>query len=208
MTRIATAAAIVSALAFSACGPGAKISGNKEAVASALFAATQPTKASSDKSGGGADLTADISVNCAEGGTARLSGFSAIFNGGLGSLNVGQKFTLTYNACGLAKSDYGVALYNGSMTVEQTLGLAGGQGAGGSVNIDQKLKGKILVQGAFDDFIDADVTQKVQAAALGTGSGTVGMTLVGSVITSNSTQTYNEEVNVTAGKIAAEIAKR
>ncbi len=208
MNRFAIAAFTVSVVALSACGPGAKISGNKESAASALFAASMPTKASSDKSSGGADLTGDLAYNCPQGGTAKLSGFSAVFGAGGGTLNVGQKFTITYNACGLAKSDYGTAVYNGSMTAEQTVNLAGGQGTGGSVAIDQKLKGKVSVQGAFDDFIDADVTQQVSAAALGTGSGSLSMKLIGTVATSNGSYTYNEDVNVTAGSLSAEVTKR
>ena len=208
MNRIALAVAALSALSFTACGPGAKISGNKESAAAALFAATTPTKASSDKSSGGADIIGSISVKCQEGGTAKLDGFSAILNLGSGSFSAGQKFTLTYDACGLAQSDYGTAIYNGSMVVEQTVDLSGAQGSGVGVAINQKLKGKILVQGAFDDFLDADVTQQVTASALGTGSGAVTMKLVGSVNTSKASNTFNEDVSITAGRISAEITKR
>jgi lipid-binding SYLF domain-containing protein len=65
--------------------------------------------------------------------------------------------------------------------------------------LEQTFKGRIDVQGAFNDYLEADVKQSVAANALGSGAGAVSMKLVGSIKTSSETFTYNESINVTAG---------
>ena len=88
----------------------------------------------------------------------------------------------------------GVAIYNGSFTVTQAV-IASSSGA----SVDQTFKGRIEVQGAFNDFIEADVKQSVSVTGLSSSSGAVSMKLVGTIKTSEGTNTFNEDVNVTAG---------
>ena len=107
-------------------------------------------------------MTGAVDFSCSEGGTAKLSGFQAVIDT-TGGANVSQKFTITYTNCGLAKSDAGTAVYNGTWNVTQIIVTSGG-----NVAIDQKFVGKITVGGAFNDFIDANVTQSVNVSDLGT----------------------------------------
>jgi len=188
----------VSTVALLACGPGAKIGNGKQGAAEALMAASGPTKAGSDKAGSPVDLTGAVTWTCPKGGQAKLSGFSIKVNT-TGGANISQTFKLEYLACGLADSDQGVAIYNGSMSVDQSI-VTGTTG----VDLEQKFTGRVLVQGAFDDFIDADVTQKISAGVLN-GTGNVSATLVGSITTSSGAYTYDEAVTVTAGRISAVI---
>lgn len=194
MTRLSILA--VAALALVACGPGAKIGNGKQGAAEALMAASGPTKAGSDKAGTPVDLTGAVTWTCPKGGSAKLSGFSLNVNT-TGGANVSQSFKLEYLSCGLADSDQGVAIYNGSMTVNQTI-VTSATG----VDLEQKFVGHVLVQGAFDDFIDADVTQKVSAGVLN-GTGQVSATLIGSITTSSGAYSYNEAVSVTGGRLSA-----
>jgi len=69
----------------------------------------------------------------------------------------------------------------------------------GGASVDQTFKGRIEVQGAFNDFIDADVKQSVSVTGLSSSSGMVAMKLVGTITTSEGTNTFNEDVNVSAG---------
>ena len=172
---------LISAFALAACGgPGAKISG-KDGAAQALFAASTATKNGAERSNTGIDVNGEVTVNCAEGGTAKLSGFSTKVGLGTG-VTLAHEFTITYANCGAAKSDAGVAIYNGNMTVGQNIKASTGSG----VTAAQSFKGKVLVQGAFDDFIDADVSQDIEVAKLSSTSGaSVSMKLVGTVATSS-----------------------
>lgn len=195
---IVAAAAV---LGLSACGGNAKIGGGKQGAAEALMAASAPTKAGSSKATGGVDLTGAVDFTCSEGGTAKLSGFQAVIDT-TGGANVSQKFTITYTNCGLAKSDAGTAVYNGTWDVTQSVITSGG-----NVSVDQKFVGKITVGGAFNDFIDANVTQSVNVSDLGT-SAAVSMKLVGTIATSAGSNSYNESLNVTGGKITVDASAK
>lgn len=192
----------MSMLGLVACGPGAKIGGGKQGAAEALYGASKATSAGANKQTGGVDITGSISWSCPEGGTAELSGFSVAIDT-TGGATVKQTFTAKYNDCGAAKSDQGVAKYNGSWNVTQSV-ITSANG----VSVDQAFKGKVLVQGAFDDFVDADVTQSVLVSGLSSTTGSVSMTLKGTITTSAGTNTYNEEVNVTAGTLTADVSKK
>ena len=186
---------VVSSFVMVACGPGAKIDG-KQGAAEALFAASKPTKAKADTSATPVDLTGGISFGCPEGGSADISGAGI----SIGTGGVATSVTLTYKGCGLAKSDVGVAVFNGDMTLSQSVATSAG-----NVAVDQSFKGKVLVQGAFDDFLDADVKQSIAVGDLGaTGTG-VSMTLKGTIKTSQDTYTFDEMVTVTSGNISAKI---
>jgi hypothetical protein len=194
MKRLALVA--LSSLGLAACGGTAKLGGGKEGAAQAFFAASSASKAGSDRAAQPLDVTGSVSWRCPEGGEASLSNFSLNIDttGGALGASINQSFTIKYNNCGGAKSDAGVAVFNGSVTVTQAV-VTTSTGA----TIEQTFKGRIDVQGAFNDFLEADVRQSVAANALGSGAGAVSMKLVGSIKTSSETFTYNENINVIAG---------
>lgn len=190
-------------LGLTACGGTAKIGGGKEGAAQAFFAASSATSAGANRSASPLDVTGSVTWKCPKGGDASLQGFSVNVAGGGTGTSVNQSFTIRYNNCGAAESDMGVAVYNGSFTVTQAV-ITNANG----VSVDQTFKGRIEVQGAFNDFIEADVKQQVAVSALSNTGGTVSMTLVGTIKTSSETFTYNEAVNVTGGgKIAIAATK-
>ncbi|MFO0600248.1 MAG: hypothetical protein U0228_33370 [Myxococcaceae bacterium] len=181
--------------ALVACGPGAKIDG-KQGAADALFAASRPTKQKADTSASPADLTGGISWNCPEGGSADISGAGISIGGG----GVSTSLTLKYNGCGLAKTDkIGVAVFNGSMTFSQSVTT------GSTVGVSQAFKGKVLVQGAYDDFLDADVSQNIAVGDLGASGTGVSMTLKGTISTKDGTFTFDEMLSVISGSISGRI---
>ncbi|MDP1825229.1 MAG: hypothetical protein Q8L48_18365 [Archangium sp.] len=184
---------VVSSFAMMACGPGAKIDG-KQGAAEALFAGSQPTKANTAAS------PVDISANCPEGGTASITGAGVSVNIGGGGAGVGTNFNMKYNGCGVARSDLGVAIYNGELTFSQNI-----TAASGNASISQAFKGRVLVQGAYDDFLDVDVSQQVAVGDLGASGTGVSVILKGTISTTEGTFTYDESINVTAGKISAKI---
>lgn len=202
MKRIALVALATSALV--GCGGTAKIGGGKEGAAQAFFAASSATSAGASRNTQPLDVTGSVSWKCPEGGEASLQGFSVNVGGGGTGANVQQSFTVNYNNCGAAKSDEGVAVFNGPFTVSQSVVTTNG-----AVSVDQSFKGRIEVRGAFNDFIEADVKQQVAVSGLSsTGGAAVTMKLVGTIKTSTETYTYNEDVAVTAGgKIAVAATK-
>ncbi|MCU0695265.1 MAG: hypothetical protein MUC96_01910 [Myxococcaceae bacterium] len=181
-------------LGLMACGGTAKIGGGKEGAAQAFFAASSATSAGANRSAQPLDITGSVSWKCPEGGEASLSGFGASVNTGGGGASVAQNFTVTYKNCGAARSDVGVAIYNGSFTVTQAIVTNSG-----NVSVDQTFKGRVEVQGAFNDFIEADVRQQVAVTGLSSSGGGVTMKLVGTIKTSSESFSYNEDINVTAG---------
>ncbi len=193
MKRVAVL--VVGSLTLVACGPGAKIDG-KQGAAEAMLAASQPTKAKADPASTPVDLTGGVAWNCPEGGTAEISGAGISIGGG----NVSASVTLSYTNCGLAKSDVGVAVYNGKFTLAQNVTTSGT-----TVGVDQSFKGKVLVQGAFDDFLDADVAQTVAVGDLGTAGVGVSMSLKGTITTTEGTFTFDEMLTVMSGKITAKV---
>lgn len=186
---------VVGSFALMACGPGAKIDG-KQGAAEALLAASQPSKAKADPSSTPADLTGGVSWKCPEGGTAEIKGAS--LSVGTGGVSAGV--TMKFGACGIAKSDIGVAIYNGDMNLAQNVSAGGA-----TVSVTQTLKGKILVQGAYDDFLDADVEQSILVGDLGTTGKGVAMRLKGTISTSEGTFTFDEDLTVMSGTIKARV---
>ncbi len=184
---------VVSSLVMMACGPGAKIDG-KQGAAEAMFAASQPSKANTAAS------PIDVSANCPHGGTAEINGAGISIGIGSGSAGVGTNFNMKYNGCGVAKGDIGVAIYNGELTFSQNI-MAGN----GSALVEQGFKGKVLVQGAYDDFLDVDVSQRVAVGDLGANGTGVSVLLKGTISTSEGTFTFDESIDVVAGQISAKI---
>jgi hypothetical protein len=197
----------IGALAFTltACGPGEKIQSGKQGAAEALYAASGSTKSGADRLSQPL-LTTDLSITCQLGGTAKLSGFQAVTNTGLGqggAFDIGQSFTVTFDHCAAANtsSGSGKAELNGHVDVTQAIDLTTS-----SVAVLQKLKGHIDYQGAMNDFIDADVTQSIQAAALSTTSGGVSLNLNGTLADSSGSYTYAsaDSLSVNAGTISVQ----
>jgi hypothetical protein len=202
MNRIVIA---LSALGLAACGgAGAKISGS-DGAAQGLYAMSTVTKASSDRSSAGIDLAADLSHACPFGGTAKLSGFQSVIDQ-TGGAKIKQSFTTTYVACGLVKGEGGVAFYDGAVAVVQSVIV---DAATKSVSVDQAFKGKVNISGAFDDYLDTDVTQRIEVSKLTANTtGSVNMTLKGSITTSGGTHAFDKEVAITAGSIKAEVRSK
>lgn len=187
-------------LALSACGPRAQISGGKQGASEALYAASGPLKGGADKYGSKIDLTGagSINVNCAQGGTVALSGFGVVLGGSF--TDIKQSLTADYNNCGVMTAS-GVASMTGRLSVVQSVLVAAG-----AVDLDQTIKGKLLWQGACDDFVDLDVSQKVSVAALSQTSGGVSMVVKGTIKDTEGTYSYDEAVSVTPGKVSVVIA--
>lgn len=199
MTRLAPML-IAASLSMVACGPGAKIAATKQGAAEALFAASRPSKASADQNASPA-LIGSISWDCPQGGSAKVVGTGVAIGFGT-TTSVAQNFTLEFDGCGLATSDYGNALYNGQMTFTQAV-----TAAPSDVSVSQAIKGKVNVQGAFDDFIDADITQAINASALAS-TADVSMSLKGSITTGEGTFTFDEMVSLVAGHLSATLTKK
>jgi hypothetical protein len=197
----------LSCLAFTlaACGPGEKIQSGKQGAAEALYAASGSTKPGADRLSQPL-LTTDLSLSCQLGGTAKLSAFQVVSNTGLGqggAFDVGQSFTVTFDHCAAAStsSQSGKAELNGHVDVTQAIDLTAA-----SAGVLQKIKGHIDYQGAMNDFIDADVTQSISAAALSAHSGGVSYNLNGTLADSSGSYTYAsaDSLSVNAGTISVQ----
>lgn len=196
--RLMTMAAVAGLGLIGCGGPGVKVGGGKTGAAQALQAASAPTKSGVSKAMGGIDVTGSVDYSCPHGGSASLKNFALSVNGTSAGGVVAQTFTLTYVNCGLAKSEAGIAIYDGSFEVSQRIE---GSAAGGIV--EQSFKGRVTLSGAFDDFLEADVKQRVAASALGQGS--VSVKLEGSLKTSSGAYTYAEDLNL-SGDLPIEVA--
>ena len=203
MIRTIKTCLVGAALVLVACGPGAKIGGGKQGAAEALYAASGPTSGSTSRTQGVIDVTlSDLSVACRFGGDATMKNFVLkVDTAGLGA-NVGQQFDMAYNNCGAVKTDVGVANLNGSFKLVQAV-----QTSTSAVSVSQTFKGKVTFDGAFDDFLEADIVQSVDASALSSGSGQVSVVLKGTLTDSSGTYTYDEAVNVTAGTLSVQVTK-
>lgn len=190
--NLQAAAAVVAFALFAGCGPGAKIASNKQAAAEALHSATGPTN------GGAGGLA--LSADCRFGGKTSLQGFQQVFNLGGTNVNVAQQFTVGYQNCAAVETSAGVAVLNGTWTVTQAVNTTSG-----SAEVEQSVKGRLLFQGALNDFLDADIVQRVSASALTATSGGVSMVLKGTLTDSSGTYSYDESVSVTAGSLSVTI---
>jgi hypothetical protein len=201
------------AISLLACGGGAKIGGGKEGAAAALFAASGSTKTNGsllDVVGQNLDQSGEFTGNCPFGGKATYKGFQLI-NDVQNPTNIEQKFTLSYAACGATTFDNpkttavekDVVVVNGDMTLAQKMSFDVSKPSA-SGNVTQTMKGDLKFGGAFDDSLNADITQTVDWSKLGTQGGTVTVTLNGKIVTSTETYTYNNEViSLTAGLMVA-----
>ncbi len=182
---------------LSACGPGAKLDG-RQGAAEALYLLSVPTASDANASGSGNGLFG-ASWSCPSGGNTRISGASVGF--GTGGLDTG--FSMQLTDCGLAEADVGVAVFNGDLSFTQRVDVAGA-----TLSVDHHFKGNVRVQGAFDDFLDADITQRIAVGDLGADGTGVSMELQGSVTTSDGTFTFDGPVTVVAGTLTARVERR
>jgi hypothetical protein len=192
----------VAALGLVACGPGEKIGNGKQGAAEALFAASGPTKGAADNNKAPIDvMLQDLTLSCKYGGSATLKNYTGSFDTG----KVQQKFTLSYANCGAASNAvYAGAFYvtpNVTTTVSTTAATA---------MVSQTFKGKVTVGGDFNDFLDADITEDIDASALasaGSAGAQVTVKLVGKLSDSSGSYDYNENVTLTAGNLSVQTPK-
>lgn len=203
MKTIKMCLALGAALAFAACGPGAKIGNDKQGAVEALYAASGPTAGSTDAAGQPINITlnGEASVSCRYGGTATFKNFSVVTDSG----NAGAKFSMAYDHCGATKSSAGIATFDGAFDVTQSIVTSSS-----SANLQQTFKGKVTVGGAFDDFLQADITESIDATKLTATSGSVAFVLKGTLADSSGNYTYNENetVTVSPGNLSAQLTKQ
>lgn len=186
--------AVAMSMALMGCGGAAKVGGGKQGAANSLAAASKPTKAGTTAAASPIDVM-PVNYSCPHGGSATLGAFTQdISTTGPNAGSISQKFTVTYNACGLAESEAGVAIYSGSFTVTQAIN---GNDTGGTIS--QKFSGRVTIGGAFDDFLEADVSQEISGSSLEATSASV--KLVGKLTNSSGTYSYDESLSVTGGKL-------
>ncbi len=183
-----------------ACGGTAKIGGGKEGAAQAFLNASEPTKNTSGVNFG-SSLFGEVGVACDHGGEIRLKNFNIDVSAGNGGASTGLGFTAQFANCKSATSDAGDAVLNGELTVNNLT-----QASSNGVLLEQTLKGKLTVGGAFNDFLDADVVQELLAS---TSDGPqVSAKVKGRIATSSDSYTFDESVVVTADKIVVDVTTK
>ncbi|MFZ5444101.1 MAG: hypothetical protein ACOZQL_29160 [Myxococcota bacterium] len=195
MKKTMLMAALTMAMALTGCGGGAaKVGGGKQGAANALAAASKPTKAGANAAATPVDVM-PVNYSCPHGGSATLGNFTQdISTSGATAGSISQKFTVTYSGCGLAESEAGVAVYDGSFTVTQSIT---GSDVGGTIS--QRYSGRVTIGGAFSDFLEADVSQEISGSALESATGSV--KLVGKLTNASGTYSYDERLSVSGGKL-------
>ncbi len=176
-----------------ACGSGAPLSTGKPAAAQAVAALSTPTKASTQRD------PKDVSTalnGCARGGSVTLSNFTYEVDLSEGTV-ASQRYTMELNDCALATSASGDAHYSGKVQVTQRVYLVGPRS-----DIAQTFSGRLTIGGAFDDFLETEITQTVSLADLGADH-SVSAVFKGSVSNRSGTYTFNESVDITAGQLTS-----
>ncbi len=182
---------VLSSFGLFACG-GAKIAATKEAAAQALF---YSSKGASGAPGGlyammrqAATATIDTTAACPNGGQVTVK---------LDVNSVGQTaniaFDLAYDHCNY---DHRNAI-TGTMHVVMDVVTSTG-----SVALAMTMTGRVDFSGEISDYVDANITETISATQLSATSGSVSITLNGTITTSSGTYTYTDEtVNITADGI-------
>lgn len=194
LTRLTLLSAMT--LGLVACG-GAKLGGGEEGAAQAAFQASQPAGRGS-KTGqalveqalasGAASIT--ITADCARSGTASLT-----LDATGGSLDGLINYSITYDAC----SEDGKSEYNGTMKTSLGISIDPKYTSGAFIIA---MKGRLTIEGEISDFIDADVTMKMDFAATSAHTGSVSLVLDGTIQTSEGNYVYdNKTVTITAGEL-------
>jgi hypothetical protein len=189
---------------LAACGGGAKLGGGKEGAAQAVFQASQPAGRSGSTNGQAllaqalASGASSISVtaSCSKGGSATLA------------LDVDETVTdpdamfsltydITYNDC----NEDGKNSYDGTMRTTMN-GYASSDGNMANFSMSYTMKGRLDISGEVSDFVDADITMTMSATASSTHTGSVAITIDGTITTSTLPYVYNNErINITAGEL-------
>lgn len=182
----------VASLGLFACGGGARIADNKEAAASAAFAASRGANSTSGSLRGlpmFPALTTATTVDCPNGGTAS----TRIDANGIDSEG-NAAFSLTYDNCNWD----GATAMSGTVNV----GMSFVFDSSSSFSMSLSLQGRVNFSGEISDFVDMNITETIDASRLSETSGTVSIVLDGTITTSSNTYTYdNETVVVTADGI-------
>lgn len=180
-----------------ACG-GSRIAPNREAAADAAFAASRGVSGAQGMVRAAlaspvGSLSSTTTADCPHGGTAALEIDITSIDPDTGYFEMG----LTYDNCNYD----GETAMTGTLNVGYVVVTDGGT----SVDVQLTLDGRVEFAGAISDFVQMDLTQTVSVTSLSATSGTVSVSLDGSVTTSSGTYTYDQEtLNVTAGGIDIE----
>src|SRR5690349_7626643 len=151
------ASLLVVALFAVGCGGTAKIGGGKTGAAQGALCASQPTQNSSGFNLGSA-LFGSISVACKHGGEVRLKDFKFDVSAGNNSAATNIGFTAEYANWKSATSEAGDAVFNGNLTVTNAT-----KASDAGAMLQQTLKCRLQLGGAFNDFLDTDLVQELSA---------------------------------------------
>jgi hypothetical protein len=185
--RLSLMAAAATALV--ACGGGGpKLGGGKDGAAKAMFVASQSSNSALQRATGQAlpvqalasyaNTVGDIPIKCAKSGELKVK---IDFLTYLEDIEKGEfKYEVEFNDC----NEDGVNALDGKLAIEFKV-------VPGTINVSLKFKGKVEFSGEVDDYIDTDVTLAVSGGGLDQHSGTVGLTLTGTIKTSEATYTYD-----------------
>lgn len=175
-------ALVLGAMVLVGCG-GRPLAANKEAAAGALF---QSSRGASSAQGAlaqvlnsGAGTQTEVRVSCPRGGNVAIR--LDVTSGTTTSLT----YDLVYDGCN----------YDGRTSMRGTMHMTMDLTSGGTTAaIALHLQGRIELSGEISDFVDANVTETVTMTDLSSPSGTVTVTLDGTISTSSGTYTYTNEV--------------
>ncbi len=179
---------VVGSLATMACGPAAKPAAKidgKQGAAEAMFAASERAKPA-------ADWPLDVDASCPQGGTAPIT-----------SSGTATDFRIKYKDCGVAENDLGVAIYRGELAFTQSIYSVSSVFDQPNVTwLSHVYKGKIFVEGAYDDFLDVDLQIPEPLGRLPVKPGTrLEVIMSGQLTTSEGTFFFSESVGVVSGQI-------
>ena len=189
---------------LAACGGGAKLGGGKEGAAQAVFQASQPAGRSGSTNGqallaqalasGATSIT--VTASCSKGGNISLT-LDADETVNDPNAAFSLTYDITYNNC---KED-GKNAYDGTMRTVMN-GYVSYNGGTANVSMTYKMKGRLDISGDISDFVSADVTMTMSATASSAHTGSVDITLNGSIATSSESYVYNNErIHITAGEL-------
>jgi len=186
---------------LAACGGGAKLGGGKEGAAQAAFQASQPTGRSGSTNGqallaqalASGAFSSTTTASCTKGGNATLvvDASKTTIDQNTGEFSF--TFDVTYNDC----NEDGKNAYDGTMRTTLI-----GSFSTASAAFTYKMKGRLDISGEISDFVNADVTMTMSATASSAHTGSVDITINGSIATSSESYVYNNErINITAGEL-------
>lgn len=172
-----------------ACGGGAKFAPTKEAAAQGLFGASQKSPSSTSASWlneavSAAQFSLTRTVDCEKGGKVGITVDSSTVGAG-GAFG----FNLNFDNC----SRDGNTRMSGSLRT--TISFVTDTTSTFDLNI--AVKGRVNFSGEIDDFIEADVVQSVSLAAFNQTSGSVSISLSGTIKTTEGSHTYSSTETIT-----------